>query len=462
MTFGKNILKYWDDILKDLEAIIAVPSVSVDTAGPHPFGDDAAKAIDIMMDLSQQYGLKAKNVDYYAMHAEYGEGDGNAVVMAHIDVVPAGDGWNTDPYKLVIKDGKAFGRGVLDDKGAAVIALHCLRALKDAGIQGKRKLRVVLGASEETGMRDMEHYFAQEQHPDMGFTPDGDYGICHCEKGILTYTVNAENDSKIIKTFTSGTVSNAVPDKAYCEIFCSDEEFARLTDTAAAADIDFIVTKTDFCASVSAIGKASHAAMPETGVNAASYLIELLYNVFGDKIGTFFTHIYERIGTAYDGSKMSLNISDEESGPLTFNLGIVHADENKCDYTVNIRYPATKNGDDISSKIKNVVEDDKLSYTLDADAKPLYVPKDSALIQLLSRAYTDVTGEKCDIYSMGGGTYARHMFDKGVAFGPVFPAHPDGAAHTANEFAYLENMKLHAQICLEAMYLMLTAETETE
>ncbi|MFQ6830190.1 MAG: hypothetical protein ACLRSY_11045, partial [Acutalibacter sp.] len=73
-------------------------------------------------------------------------------------------------------------------------------------------------------------------------------------------------------------------------------------------------------------------------------------------------------------------------------------------------------------------------------------------------AYKDVTGEACDIFSMGGGTYARQMFGKGVAFGAGFPDQEDGRAHQANEFLDLRRFKLHAQICLEAMYRMLTAE----
>lgn len=116
------------------------------------------------------------------MHAELGEGEENAVVMAHLDVVPAGEGWDSDPYTMVIRDGKAFGRGVSDNKGPAIVALHCLRALKEAGVVGKRKLRVVLGSAEEIGMQDMGHYFSKEQMPTMGFTPDACYGVCHCEK----------------------------------------------------------------------------------------------------------------------------------------------------------------------------------------------------------------------------------------------------------------------------------------
>lgn len=458
MIFGDKILNYWDDILADLTEIIAIPSVSSDPEGIYPFGKDAASAVDCAMAMADKYGLKAKNVDYYAMHAEIGEGDGNAVVMAHIDVVPAGDGWDTDPYTCVIKDGKAFGRGVLDDKGAAIVALHCLRALRDEGVKGKRKLRVILGSSEETGMTDMEHYFDSEQKPDMGFTPDGEYGVCNCEKGILTYTASGKNDSRLIKSFQSGTVSNAVPDKARCELALNAEEFEKLSAFAETAEGKYEIEKTADGASILSLGTASHAAMPETGVNAASFLVKLLGDCFGgDALGSFFGHMYQKINITHDGSRIGVAMKDEESGALTFNLGIVTADENNCSLTVNIRYPATKDGDAISRKLQEETEAFSLTYTLLSDSKPLYVPRDSQLVELLSGAYEAVTGEKCDIYSMGGGTYAREMFGKGVAFGPTFPAHPDGTAHTANEFIYLDNLKQHARICLEAMYRMYTA-----
>ena len=85
--------------------------------------------------------------------------NGVEVVMAHLDVVPAGEGWSTDPFTMVLDDNHAYGRGVADNKGAAVVALHCLRALKDAGVKGNRKLRVIFGSAEEIGMHDMKHYF---------------------------------------------------------------------------------------------------------------------------------------------------------------------------------------------------------------------------------------------------------------------------------------------------------------
>lgn len=466
MLFGEKILEYWDDILKDLATLVAIPSVAKPQEGSHPFGDDCAKAIDAVLAMAEGYGLKTKNVGYYAGHAEYGEGDGNAVVMAHVDVVPAGDpsaknfGWDTDPFTLSIDGDLAIGRGVGDDKGAAIVALHCLRALKDAGVKAKRKLRVVFGSGEEIGMADMGHYFAQEQLPDMGFTPDSSYGICHCEKGIMNFKVTGKNDSPVIVNFQSGTVSNAVPAKAECELHCTKDEVAAIEAAAKNCPIEIKVTPTETGAKLVAIGKAAHAAMPQGGKNAASYLVETLAAGLGtEKLGSFFRFIHEKIGLVNDGSGLSINMSDEPSGPLTFNLGLVSVEDGACSLTVDIRYPATKDGKVISETIsQGVAPYTGLTFTLLSDAAPLYLPKESKLVTLLSGAYKDVTGEECMIYSMGGGTYARQMHGAGVAFGPGFPGQPDGHEHDVNEQIELSRFKTHAKICLEAMYRMLTAE----
>lgn len=134
-------------------------------------------------------------------------------------------------------------------------------------------------------------------------------------------------------------------------------------------------------------------------------------------------------------------------------------DENSCSLTVDIRYPATLDGQEISATLEKAVQPyEGLAYTLLSNSVPLYLPKESQLVTLLSGAYEDATGEECEIFSMGGGTYARQMFGKGVAFGPGFKEDPNSHAHDVNERVKLDSLKLHAQICLEAMYRMLTAE----
>lgn len=454
--FGEKILDYWDDILKDLKEMIAIPSVAKSADGKYPFGKDAAAAVDKAMELCARYDLNAKNCDYYAMHAEIGSGEENAVVMAHLDVVPAGEGWLSDPFTMDIRDGFAYGRGVSDNKGPAIVALHCLRALRDAGVVGKRKLRVVLGSAEEIGMQDMGYYFSKEQTPTMGFTPDASYGLCHCEKGLFRFAVTGPVGEKI-KSFKAGTVVNAVPYKAEADVLCCDEGFKKLSAAAEAAETTFDIARTEDGAHIVAHGVASHASWPQNGVNAAAHLVRLLCSVWGDKCGALLRFMDEKIGLTYDGSLIGIKMSDEPSGDLTFNLGLVDIENGTGRFDVDIRYPATKKGADIDAVLRAQVESAGLTYVLGSDEAPLYLPKDGPLVQLLSGAYEDVTGEKCDVFSMGGGTYARQMGGKGVAFGASFNE-DESNAHNCNECLNLEHYKLHAQICLEAMYRMFTAD----
>jgi acetylornithine deacetylase len=58
------------------------------------------------------------HVTWYAVR-----GTPSVLFNVHLDTVPAGEGWNTDPHELIVKDKKAFGRGVCDIKGAAAILL---------------------------------------------------------------------------------------------------------------------------------------------------------------------------------------------------------------------------------------------------------------------------------------------------------------------------------------------------
>ena len=123
MSFGEKILKYQDDILRDLATLVSIPSVRSAAEPGMPFGRESARALQTILSMAEGMGLSVKNVDNYAGHAEYGEGEETAAVLAHVDVVPAGDGWEGDPFVMTIRDGHCFGRGTADDKGAAIVAL---------------------------------------------------------------------------------------------------------------------------------------------------------------------------------------------------------------------------------------------------------------------------------------------------------------------------------------------------
>lgn len=66
------------------------------------------------------------HVSWYAVR-----GKPKVLFNVHLDTVPVGDGWNSDPLALDVRDGKAYGRGACDIKGAAAVLLDIAQAGPD-------------------------------------------------------------------------------------------------------------------------------------------------------------------------------------------------------------------------------------------------------------------------------------------------------------------------------------------
>ena len=74
MSFGSKILKYREEMLRDLARLVAIPSVRSEAREGMPFGENSARALQTILAMADEMGLKTKNVANYAGHAEYGEG----------------------------------------------------------------------------------------------------------------------------------------------------------------------------------------------------------------------------------------------------------------------------------------------------------------------------------------------------------------------------------------------------
>ena len=69
MSFGKKILDFKEDILKDLDELLKIQSVSSKSQ------EDASEALKFILKRAEEMGLTTENVDDIAGHAEYGKGD---------------------------------------------------------------------------------------------------------------------------------------------------------------------------------------------------------------------------------------------------------------------------------------------------------------------------------------------------------------------------------------------------
>ena len=432
-----------DEMLDTLQKWIRVPSVKGEAAPGAPFGKEVRSMLDMALADCEQMGFKTQNFDGYIAHADLGEGsDEDALaILAHLDVVPEGDGWKYPPYGAVIENGRMYGRGTSDDKGPAVAALYAMKAVKDAGIPLRRKVRLILGCDEESGWEDIAHYNKVATMPRMGFSPDASYPIINIEKGICRLELHGVLSSEGLQViaFNNGERPNVIPGRASALVAGDAATVAQAEAAAKKLDIPAEVQLTDKGVSITVTGISGHAAYPETARNANGEMLLLLREL---GVQGNLRLLADKIGLDYKGEGLEISVSDGISGYLTCNLGIIRADEGGVYATLDIRYPVMTNPDMI---IKNVSAS-LPGMRVDAMEvkEPHHVPAGSELVQNLLDAYHEVTGYERKCLYTGGGTYARSL-QEGVAFGASFPQDED-LAHQANEYADIEGLYKNIKI----------------
>lgn len=456
-NFNEIIQNYKEEFLKDLNELLSIKSVSAEGS------EITSQALDWILQKAESFGLKTKNIDGIAGHAEYGDGELLCGVLTHLDVVPASrNDWSCEPFALTRKNGRLYGRGLADDKGPALAALYCLRALKECGIKGN-KVRVIFGTSEEIGMKDMTTYFQQLPVPDLSFTPDSEYGICKAEKGILHLEISSPiSDNTTLTQFYAGTANNVVPDTAYALVDCSEYEETILQRLADGRKGNFELTFTIDGLKITSRGLAAHACEPEKGFNAAAALIKLICTALGyEATGSLCSFIDFCVGMETNGLSMGIKMKDDISGDLTLTLSRVSIIESEAKAVFDIRYPVSFTEEKILTQIQKNADREGLTVKVLDSEKPLFLDESTDIVRILKKAYANVMNEEPKMFTTGGGTYARMLCGKGVAFGPVFE-NDDSRIHNTDESLDEDNFFRHFRICVEAMYQMMIFKNSEE
>jgi len=133
--------------LEIMQKLVSFPTVSRDTNLP---------LVDWVENYLSDHGIEAHR-HYHeegqkaALFAHVGPWEEGAVVLSgHTDVVPIdGQPWDSDPFEVVEKDGKYFGRGTCDMKGYDALAVWALVAASKQDL--KRPLQLALSYDEEVG-----------------------------------------------------------------------------------------------------------------------------------------------------------------------------------------------------------------------------------------------------------------------------------------------------------------------
>lgn len=442
-----------DELVDTLKRWIAVPSVKAEAQPGAPFGAEVKRMLHMALEEGEQMGFAARNIDEYAGDLRMGPiGVDPLGILAHLDVVPAGDGWQTPPFEPVQVEDRIFGRGTSDDKGPAIAALFAMKAIKEAGIPLKREVRLILGCDEESGWEDMAYYCEHCDMPKTGFSPDASFPVINTEKGLLHLSLRAPccSEGLEVKQISVGERCNVIPGNAEALIGGTEEECEAINrlagDMMVQVEAEYMGGHTIKLVST---GIPGHAAYPEAARNALGQLLIMLRAL--GVTGALKT-LADVVGMESDGSGLGIRCSDETSGSLTCNLGILrYAPDTGLYATLDIRYPILCKWEAIVAAATAALGKD-IQVTVDEQKDPHHVAPSSELVTALLDAYHEVTGRARECIATGGGTYARCL-EEGVAFGSAFPEDEE-LAHQAGEYASIDGLMQNVQIFARAILLL--------
>ena len=378
----EQIKKYFEEnkdiMVSELSELIKIPSVGVTDSA---FDGEIKNVFSCACRLAEKYGFKTESKRRYALAKTF-SGRGQIGIFSHLDVVPAKeDEWSiTSPFSPLVKGGALFGRGSIDDKCAAIIAIHAADAIKKLSIPFNSELLLYMGGDEECGMTDLAEFVKNERMPDISLVPDNEFPVCLGEKGIAVLELECKNEFEYIKNISGGSVHNVSLGEITAELPCG---------------------------TFTGRGVSTHAAMPEGSVNAGLALCDKLLEMdnIPDSDKKILLTMKNSQKSPY-GEFFGIDCSDSRFGKLTCVNGVVKTQGGKLAITLDIRYGTEISFSEIKEKISASLPDFTLKVLTD---KPPFVLPENDLGRRFEEIYNDVTGKTAKAYYSGGGTYARML-----------------------------------------------------
>lgn len=421
-------------IFADMKTLIDIESVEAAPAENAPYGLGVRRALDAALKMTGEMGLVTHDCEGHMGYAELpGASDKQIATIAHLDVVPAGNGWDSDPFDMVERDGWIIGRGTCDDKGPLVLTFYVAKFFKEyceeTGTKLPYTLRILMGCNEETGMEDVDYYLEHYPMPAFCFTPDANFPVGYGEKGGFSGKLVSEKLSGNLVDFQGGVANNVVPDRAYAIV---KAELSKLRDTEQVkveAEGDYV--------KVTGYGKGGHASLPQGTVNAIGLVVDyLLENELCTAQEESYLKMLKVLFSCTDGSAFGIACRDEIFDPLTCIGGTIEMQDGVLRQSLDVRYPTSITGEELTAKFQALAASGNGTFEPGRAHDAFYINPDSPAIHALLDTYNEVMGQQKKPFTMGGGTYARH-FANAVSFGPEddlieIPAFV-GPMHGANE-----------------------------
>lgn len=444
-----------DEIIQELISLSSIKSISDEKSVVKPFGQGCIDVLECMLEKGKQQGFETRNYENYVGCIELNNHASESIgLWAHLDVVPEGEDWLTPPYTPTLKDGFLFGRGVGDNKSAAIGVFFIQQAIRDLKIPMNHNVQLYLGTNEEIGMKDVEYFVKNYEAPKFSLVPDAGFpGVCG-EFGRVRYILKSRRPfSSQIKELSAGMAFNIIPNYAYVVLENKDIDVSKISS-------DYKVTCKDNCIKIEAFGKSSHAAFPEGGINAIRQLTSLLCQLPLCKNDLEIFEFLNHVNDDSYGTFLGINQSDDISGQTVSSGTVLRFNNGYVELLNDCRHCVTDSNDRVIHQIEKISDQYYFDVEVVERSKPSYIDSKGKVVQTIARICKEYTNQDREMFIGKGGTYAGQL-PNAIATGIVLkgknpipeyikPGH--GGAHQPDELlpidGYIDGIKLLATILL--------------
>jgi succinyl-diaminopimelate desuccinylase len=309
-------------------------------------------------------------------------------IMTHLDVVPPGkeEMWDSDPYTVVEKDGKLFGRGVEDNQQGLVSSVFAALAYLKTGLVPDYTIKLLFIADEETG---------------------SDYGIKYLLKEENLF---GDNDSVL------------VPDGGR-----ADGTMVEIAEKSVLW-LEFTVE-----------GKQCHASRPDHGINAfvaGSDLVLALHDL---------QNHFSRQNTLFEPPYSTFSPT-RKNGNVP-NINTIPGEDVFClDSRIIPDIPVDDVLEEIDNRCSRIEKKWGVSvgYEVKQRVSSIATPSDAELVQSLQKRVEEVYRVEPELVGIGGGTVGAYL--RNVHIPTVVWAKLEDTAHNPNEYCVIDNMVGDAKV----------------
>ncbi len=330
--------------------------------------------------------------------ARWGDALGGPVVwvLSHSDIVPPGDLslWDSDPYRVKVKDDRIIGRGVEDNQHGFVSSYLALKAIFESGRKLVRPVGLVVVADEETG---------------------SDYGLSYVLKNHQKFF---EDHDLII-----------VPD--------GGNEEGTMIEVAEKSMLWLKFTIT---------GRQCHASTPHKGKNSLFGAANLILAL--KRLGQEFK---------LSDDLFSPPVSTFEPTKIEANVPNINTIPGRNTFYMDCRILPDYRVEEILAECKEIASDIGARLGLEVQVDIVYrqdatepTSPEAPVVKALTRAIKKVTGKDARPMGIGGGTVAA-FFRKAGLPAAVWSTISD-SAHQPNEYCLIKNVLTDAKV-FASLYL---------